>query len=132
MAPPARRGPAVDDLPRRVRSLVSLAPARPVRRVRAAGGTVAEVLCEVEVDGARYVLSRVTAASPAVSLSPRERQIATLVARGLPTKAIAAALSISAWTVCTHLRRIYHRLGVSSRAAMVARLLEDGVLTLDR
>ncbi|MDQ7820725.1 MAG: helix-turn-helix transcriptional regulator [Armatimonadota bacterium] len=127
----AGRGPAVDDLPRRVRSLVPLAPDRPLRKVRAGGGTV-EVLCEVEVDGSRYVLSRITPAPAGVTLSPRERQIAALVARGLPTKAIAAALSISAWTVATHLRRIYHRLGVGSRAAMVARLLEDGVLTLER
>jgi DNA-binding CsgD family transcriptional regulator len=129
MAPSGRRGQAADDLPQRIRSLVAGAAASPLRRVRATGGVVAEVLCEVEVDGARYVLSRISPVSPAVSLSPRERQIASLVARGMPTKAIAAALSISGWTVCTHLRRIYHRLGVSSRAAMVARLLEEGVLT---
>lgn len=127
----AGRGSAVHDLPRRVRSLVPLAPARPLRRMPATGG-VAEVLCEVEVDGSRYVLSRITPASPGVSLSPRERQIASLVARGLPTKAIAATLRISAWTVTTHLRRIYQRLGVGSRAAMVARLLDEGILTLDR
>jgi Bacterial regulatory proteins, luxR family len=34
-------------------------------------------------------------------------------------------LSISTRTVCTHVRRIFAKLGVASRAAMVARLLEN-------
>ncbi len=100
-----------------------------LRRVRRDGDRVEEVLCEVDVDGARYVLARIAAARPAaVGISPREREIAALVAQGLPTKAIAAALAISRWTVCTHLRRIYARVGVGSRAAMVARLLQEGLL----
>lgn len=41
-------------------------------------------------------------------------------------------LNISAWTVCTHLRRIFAKLGVGSRAAMVAELLELGVLSKER
>ncbi len=124
------------------------------RRLRRDGDRVEEVLCEVEVDGTRYVLARIAAARPPaaarssspvqrdaerkdkpgelerakVGLSPREREIAVLVAQGLPTKAIAAALAISRWTVCTHLRRIFARVGVGSRAAMVARLLEQGLL----
>jgi len=65
---------------------------------------------------------------PRIGLSPREREIAALVAQGLPTKAIAATLAISRWTVLTHLRRIYARMGVGSRAAMVARLMENGLL----
>jgi DNA-binding NarL/FixJ family response regulator len=55
-------------------------------------------------------------------LTPREREIARLVACGQPNKAIAAQLEISSWTVGTHLRRIYSKLGVCCRAAMVARL----------
>lgn len=62
------------------------------------------------------------------TLSPREAQIALLVADGLPTKAIALRLGISAWTVSTYLRRMFARFGVRSRAAMVARLFEAGFL----
>jgi DNA-binding CsgD family transcriptional regulator len=58
-----------------------------------------------------------------VSLSPREQQIALMVAAGHTNQAIAGALEISAWTVSTHLRRIYAKLAVSSRAEMVAHLL---------
>ena len=61
-------------------------------------------------------------------LSPRERQIAVLVAQGFPTKAIALRLGISVWTVSTYLRRMFARFGVQSRAAMIARLFEHGLL----
>ena len=54
-----------------------------------------------------------------------------MVAKGHPNKVIADVLNISSWTVCTHLRRIFAELGVGSRAAMVAQLLEIGALTTD-
>lgn len=56
-------------------------------------------------------------------LTSRERQVASLVARGFANKAIADELQISRWTVAAHLRRIYTRLGVGTRAQMVAVLL---------
>lgn len=52
-------------------------------------------------------------------LSGRELQIATLVAMGCPNKQIANKLHISEWTVATHLRRIFAKLRVESRAAMI-------------
>jgi DNA-binding CsgD family transcriptional regulator len=55
-------------------------------------------------------------------ISPRELQIAQLVARGATNQAIANALDISTWTVSTHLRRIFAKLGVGTRAQMVAQL----------
>jgi DNA-binding CsgD family transcriptional regulator len=63
-----------------------------------------------------------------IRLSPREQEIVRMVAKGHPNKVIADVLNISSWTVCTHLRRIFAKLGVGSRAAMVAQLLELGVL----
>lgn len=81
------------------------------------------VILDIEVDGARYLLLRVPEAQ--VPLSPRELEIARMVARGYPNKTIASVLDISSWTVASHLRRVFTKLGVSSRAAMVARLLED-------
>lgn len=61
-------------------------------------------------------------------LSPRQREIASLIAQGLPTKTIGATLHISPWTVATHLRRLYLRFGVNTRASMIARLLEERLL----
>jgi two-component system nitrate/nitrite response regulator NarL len=81
------------------------------------------VILDVEVDGVRCRLIRASRTSSL--LSPREREIALMVARGYPNRTIASALDISSWTVASHLRRVFSKLGVSSRAAMVARLLEE-------
>ena len=58
-------------------------------------------------------------------LSPREMQIARLVADGATNRAVATLLGISLWTVSTHLRRIFLKLGVSSRAEMVGHLFGE-------
>ena len=62
----------------------------------------------------------------AIELSPRESEIARLVAAGYPNKTIAGILDISPWTVSTHIRRIYLKLCVHGRAAMVANLAAQG------
>ncbi len=54
-------------------------------------------------------------------LTNRELQITTLVALGRVNKQIAADLHISEWTVSSHLRRIFSKLGVRSRAALAFR-----------
>jgi DNA-binding CsgD family transcriptional regulator len=89
-----------------------------------------EILFDTEVDGSRYLLLRMPKVNRnRVQLSPREQEIVRMVAKGHPNKVIADVLNISSWTVCTHLRRIFAKLGVGSRAAMVAKLLELGVLS---
>jgi DNA-binding CsgD family transcriptional regulator len=85
-----------------------------------------EVVIDIDVDGFRYMLVRMPLSERTahVVLSPREQEIARMVAKGHHNKTIADVLTISSWTVCTHLRRIFAKLGVNSRAAMVARLHE--------
>jgi DNA-binding CsgD family transcriptional regulator len=112
--------PSVEEL---IRSLASLA----VESVHEMSddGQQEQVLLDVDVDGARYLLIRLPAASRnPTALSSREQEIVRMVAEGHPNKVIGAILNISAWTVGTHLRRIYAKLGVNSRAAMVAQSLE--------
>ncbi|WP_243057345.1 helix-turn-helix transcriptional regulator [Nocardioides sp. SR21] len=82
------------------------------------------VLLDVTVGQVRCLLVHQEPAQR-VTLSPRERQIALMVAHGRTNQAIATSLGISVWTVSTHLRRIFVKLAVSSRAEMVARLLAD-------
>ena len=48
-----------------------------------------------------------------------------MVGLGYPNKTIAANLGISSWTVSTHLRRMFAKFGVRSRAALVASVLEE-------
>jgi DNA-binding CsgD family transcriptional regulator len=89
-------------------------------------GNHEQILVDTHVDGARYLLVRLPEASPLlISLSPREHEIVRMVAKGYPNKTIAGVLNISAWTVCTHLRRTFAKLGVTSRAAMVARMMDE-------
>ena len=95
---------------------------------------VAEIMLDLEIDGVPYRLIRVRSQEPplnakcSISLSPREREIVRLVAKGLPNKSIADVLDISLWTVATHLRRVFAKLGVGTRAEMVARVIGDGLL----
>lgn len=56
------------------------------------------------------------------ALTPREAEIVELVAQGLTNKAIGAALWITENSVKQALKRIFRKLGVSSRAEMVAKL----------
>ena len=58
-----------------------------------------------------------------LSLTRREADIVRLVAADLCNKQIADRLQISEWTVGTHMRRIFAKLGVRSRAAMVFRAM---------
>ncbi len=65
----------------------------------------------------RRAASRETGTS---ALSPREWEVATLVAGGQRNREVAAALFLSEKTVESHLARIYDKLGVHSRTALAA------------
>ncbi|WAL69274.1 helix-turn-helix transcriptional regulator [Amycolatopsis cynarae] len=73
----------------------------------------------------------VPVAAPAhEALSPRENEIARMVGLGYTNRAIASVLDISLYTVSAHMRRIFTKLGVGTRAAMVAVLSENPDLCL--
>ncbi|MFD7549539.1 AAA family ATPase [Streptomyces sp. NPDC059816] len=59
------------------------------------------------------------AADGLAELTLRERQVADLAGQGLKTRDIAERLLVSPRTVDVHLTRIYSKLGVHSRAALV-------------
>src|SRR5580698_3895061 len=56
-----------------------------------------------------------------VELSPREREVLELLARGFLYKEIAEMLKISVQTVNTYIRRVYEKLHVRSRSQAVAK-----------
>jgi non-specific serine/threonine protein kinase len=62
-------------------------------------------------------------------LTPREREIADLVARGLANREIAARLVLAQRTVETHVHNILGKLGLSSRGQLAFWAVEHGLLT---
>jgi DNA-binding CsgD family transcriptional regulator len=108
---------AVRELRRAVRALLHLQ-----------SGTDGGVLVRFDVDGlsCQVVVQDEPVEPAGVSLSPREEEIVRMVARGCTNRMIASVLDISEWTVGTHLRRVFTKLDVNSRAAMVARLFAEG------
>jgi ATP/maltotriose-dependent transcriptional regulator MalT len=62
-------------------------------------------------------------------LSKRELEVLALAAEGNSGPQIAGRLSLSPATVKTHFENIYEKLGVSDRAAAVARGLRAGLIT---
>ncbi len=59
------------------------------------------------------------------SLTPSERRVANHAAQGMTTRQIAEALFISRKTVEYHLRHIYQKLEISSRAELTSVLQRD-------
>lgn len=80
------------------------------------------------------VLERATAARSATirldafGATAREREIATLLARGLSRAALAETLVLSAHTVDDHVKNLYAKVGVASRQELVARVFLDEYL----
>jgi DNA-binding NarL/FixJ family response regulator len=65
------------------------------------------------------------------SLSPREREILTLLAEGRTQSQIASTLVISSKTVATHIQHILAKLGVHTRAQAVAAAFQRGLVEPD-
>jgi two-component system, NarL family, nitrate/nitrite response regulator NarL len=80
---------------------------RCLRRVAAGDLWVEQALCEQLFAGQR------------VLLTPRERQIVSLLAQGLKNKEIAYSLTLSEGTVKVYLSRIFQKVGVTDRLELV-------------
>lgn len=65
------------------------------------------------------------------NLSPREREVGLLVARGQPNKLIAAALGIAEKTVHIHRQHVMEKTGVSSAAELARLMLRADPAALD-
>jgi DNA-binding CsgD family transcriptional regulator len=117
----------------RGRTLLALGTVhRRAKRKRAARDALGAALQVLEGMGARAwaqrarsELARIGGRAPSPgALTPTERRVAGLVAEGLATKQVAAALFVSPKTVEGHLSRIYSKLGIHSRVELAHRLVE--------
>lgn len=86
------------------------------------------IIGHFEFDGHHYAIVKSQKTPDAIIdpsliniLTERELQIAGLIALGWSNKKVGSQLQISEWTVSAHLRRIFIKLKVDSRSAMVYR-----------
>ncbi len=71
---------------------------------------------------------RLRSKNDAPVLTPREREILTLIAAGRSLPEIANELILGLTTVKTHAQHLYEKLGVSDRAAAVAEAMRRGLI----
>jgi len=67
---------------------------------------------------------------PMDALTPREREVLELLARGLTYQETASALGIGASTVAHHVRSLYPKLYANSRSEAVFNAVRDGLIRL--
>lgn len=108
--------------------------ARP-EELLAAVHTIADGECLLSPSVTRRVIDRL-AKQPApvlprtallTELTPREREVLDLVARGLSNREIAAALAIEESTIRTHVKRVLAKLGLRDRIQAVIFVYENGI-----
>lgn len=75
-----------------------------------------------ELEESAAALSRRSTGS---ALSPRERELVALVARGLRNREIAAELGITEGTVKVYLHGVFEKLGVANRTELALRARKD-------
>ncbi len=120
-----------DDIPlQRARTLLALGAARRREHQKriareaftAAGNIFARAGARIWAERATSELTRIGGRAPSTGqLTPTERRVADLVAQGLSTKRVAAALVVAPKTVEGHLSKIYAKLGVQTRAQLAHR-----------
>lgn len=117
-------------------ALTAPRPHRPARTLDAAADELRREVRAGRLDGeaVRAVLAAVgRRVQPArrvwpAGLSEREVTVLRLVARGLSNRQMAARLSISKETVNNHVRHIYEKIGVSTRAAATLFAMQHDLL----
>jgi len=97
---------------------------RCVRAVHSGSKWIEKVLATRALDA---LLAREAGARDvATRLTPRELEIALLIAQGFSNKAVAARLSISEGTAKLHLHHVYEKLGLEGRVALAWYLRTKG------
>ncbi len=120
----------------RYRTLVEERPHRPARTPDEASRAVLDDVREGRLDAQATAAVLEAAGSPRRppapyppgGLSPRELEVAALVAKSLTNREIADRLVISPRTAEHHVQHVYAKLGVSSRAAVTLFAVEHGLV----
>ncbi|MGW5651580.1 response regulator [Streptomyces humi] len=100
-----------------------------VRAIRAAAAGQSVLDREVQDRLLATVRARPTASGPRLpaDLTPREREVLTLIGQGLPNRSIAEKLFVSEATVKTHINNLFAKAGIRDRADAVRRAIAAGL-----
>jgi HD-GYP domain-containing protein (c-di-GMP phosphodiesterase class II) len=103
-------------------------------QVQAAERLAAQASCgRHDADAVAAVLTVAGQSVPRIErpagLTARERQVVTLLARGLQTKQVARVLGVSIKTADTHIQHAYRKIGVSTRAGAALFAVQHGLTT---
>ncbi|MFC8078220.1 response regulator [Streptomyces sp. NPDC057307] len=100
-----------------------------IRAIRAAAA--GQSVLDREVQNRLLATARTKPSAPKESLpqdvTPREREVLTLIGQGLPNRAIAERLFISEATVKTHINNLFAKAGIRDRADAVRRAISAGL-----
>jgi DNA-binding NarL/FixJ family response regulator len=98
-------------------------------RAVARGGTYLDPSLAGKVIGSLFGKSTQEGFPQVVALSDREEEVLRLIARGFTNREIAAQCEVSVKTVETHKARAMEKLGLDSRAGIVAHAIRSGWLS---
>ncbi len=97
------------------------------------GGEIIEAIRRVHA-GQRLippdVAQRLAETTSQIPLSPRERDVLALIARGASNKEVAQDLGLSEATVKTYVTKIFFKLGVSDRTAAATVAVQRGLIVI--
>ncbi|MFE4493561.1 response regulator [Streptomyces niveus] len=100
-----------------------------IRAIRAAAA--GQSVLDREVQNRLLATARATPSAPKDPLprdiTPREREVLTLIGQGLPNRAIAERLFISEATVKTHINNLFAKAAIRDRADAVRRAIAAGL-----
>jgi DNA-binding NarL/FixJ family response regulator len=99
-----------------------------VRIVAAGDALIAPAITKRLIEQFARAAPPSTASPQIASLTPREREVLTLVARGCSNREVAAELVLSEATVKTHVKRVLAKLEVRDRVQAVVVAYEAGLV----
>jgi two-component system, NarL family, response regulator LiaR len=107
--------------------LKDVGPPDLVRAIRTVDGGQALLHPAVAARVLEEVASPSGGQDPTPALTPREREVLTLLGRGMANKRIAQELGISEKTVKIHVSRVLHKLGVADRTQAALLAVKEGL-----
>lgn len=100
-----------------------------IRRAAAGESVMSPQMAGKLADAMRAPAKRSAAAADAGRLTPREREIILMLARGASNKEIARALDLAESTVKIHVQGILRKLNLASRVQAAVYAVEHGLVT---